>query len=128
MQFLLQRVFPGKRHVPLPEKDVPPPEKFEPNAARDIFLTTYPRSGTNWLSCIAAVNSWLGRRHKPTSFELTSFRYEDLISDPISHTESLAKILGADVSRARIEELSRIRLPAPCAPGKRKGKMASAQS
>jgi Sulfotransferase domain len=63
-------------------------------------------SGRIWpCSWQAHVNSWLGPRHKPTSFELTSFRYEDLISDRISHTESLAKILGADVSRARIEEI-----------------------
>jgi hypothetical protein len=35
----------GRRHQP---------EKFTPDAARHVFLVTYPRSGTTWISCVAA--------------------------------------------------------------------------
>jgi hypothetical protein len=185
------------------------PEKFTPDAARDVFLVTYPRSGTTWISCVAAellfqlspkslteidsivpdvhalpeksavpaasqylvkshfplngvppfgeyrrviymvrdprdvmlsyhrysqflsnypgdlkefamdwaagriwpcswqehVNSWLAPRTRTASFELTVLRYEDFVADPIGQTVVLAKVLGVDPGRARIEEI-----------------------
>ncbi|MGA7385002.1 MAG: sulfotransferase domain-containing protein [Methylocella sp.] len=187
-------------------------ERFWPNPARDIFLVTYPRSGTTWISCIAVellfqispkkltemkllvpevhvlpeksmvppasqylikshfpfnsvhgsslpteyrrviylirdprdvmlsyhryvrylsnypgdlkefaldlvagriwpcswqehVNSWLAPRLRVASLELTVFRYEDFVADPIGQTQKLAKILGVEVDQARIEEI-----------------------
>jgi len=38
-------------------------------------------------------------------FELTLLRYEDFVTDAIGQTEILAKVLGVDVGRARIEEI-----------------------
>jgi hypothetical protein len=45
------------------------------------------------------INSWLA------PFELTVFRYEDFVADPIGQTGILAKVLGVDAEQARIEEI-----------------------
>jgi hypothetical protein len=202
MQTLLNRVVALSRRLR-------PPEKFQPDAERDVFLVTYPRSGTTWISCVAVellfqispkslteidsivpdvhmlpeksavpaasqylvkshfplngvppfgeyrrviyvvrdprdvmlsyhrfartmmdyqgglkefamdwvagriwpcswqehVNSWLAPRLRAAPFELTVLRYEDFIADPIGQTGVLAKVLGVDPGRARIEEI-----------------------
>jgi Sulfotransferase domain len=51
------------------------------------------------------VNTWLAPRARPVPFELTVFRYEDIIADPIGQTVVLAKVLDVDPGRARIEEI-----------------------
>jgi Sulfotransferase domain len=51
------------------------------------------------------VNSWLAPRLQAAPFELTVLRYEDFAADPVAQTGILAKVLGVDVGRARIEEI-----------------------
>lgn len=51
------------------------------------------------------VNSWLAPRLRGASFELTVFRYEDFVADPMGQTQNLAKILGVEADQARIEEI-----------------------
>jgi hypothetical protein len=42
---------------------------------------------------------------RPPPFEMTVLRYEDFIADPIGQIGILAKVLGVDAGRARIEEV-----------------------
>ncbi len=49
------------------------------------------------------VTSWLGPRKEPPSFELTLLRYENFIERPIETAIELARALGLEVPRARIE-------------------------
>jgi Sulfotransferase domain len=51
------------------------------------------------------VNSWLAPRARTAPFELTVLRYEDFAADPVGQTGILAKVLGVDAGRARIEEI-----------------------
>jgi Sulfotransferase domain len=51
------------------------------------------------------INSWLAPRFRMAPFELTVFRYEDFVADPIGQTGILAKVLGVDAEQVRIEEI-----------------------
>jgi hypothetical protein len=81
------------------------------------FLSKYPgdlkefamdwTAGRIWpCSWQEHVNTWLAPRSRPVPFELTVFRYEDFIADPIGQTVVLAKVLGVDPGHARIEEIA----------------------
>lgn len=51
------------------------------------------------------VNSWLAPRSRTVPFELTVFRYEDFIADPIKQTGRLARLLGIDPKPERIAQI-----------------------